>query len=1187
MKIADFIVNIIASVVYDVGISKTEKVRFYFFKLKEKKWISSFCKHNDGSILLSYEFEKFLTYHKPIDNIFAFVLEPKTITTTESGFVNQIVDRFKTTYNKELTVTEERLLKDFFSNLLQHLKAYLTNLLGFNERFSHYLHAQTLSKLNEADAKRHDEILKKLSDATSNSKISDEKAEELYDTINDSLLRGQINMVRTLVPIIENRNDDLENGIKISLQLLSKYHLLTKGVLETYSKIKNCKIRDDVCRKLILHYIDDIDTLTQIKEKTVNADLKQIIEKLVASEKLYTESVENKNYIPFYTFAVSKYYNNEQWIVNRICFLDIQKTFGYFDGESLLETDQTFVDKLLIWDVKHLKLIRKYNEKDSTEIDTLLEEIKSAESVYSVSSSVIKTKYYEILLRLMSIHSRKDVLKYADKLPPNIRNDNAISAIITYAKIGENEISEEDIIKFCYSSKQYHLLDFYLYVNKCDNHKVKELLSCHKTFIKKNLALFLRYVQAVNIIDGTVQANCILKQFDEEYKEFLEYHLLYLKLNQEDIEIHIESVYEKWQNSELKCQDLNFELEFARMLLSKSCYNKAIEVLSKLESLGYDNIILSRYKVNALFGLKKFVDGLNILLDKFDDLYQDDARAIDAILTISLQTYRSIPGKVIDCALKIGSPRMLALVAHVKDREDKYDEARELVLKALLTSSDANDMCEVYMWLVAINDSGNVEVIKDVDVNRTVFLSSDEKNKKVYCIYKNGFIKNEPLIWEGAEHISEDTAISIGLLKKKVGEKISICDSLYNIDDIVPLDAYFFRICTNKMSEKGTVKVFHFDTNEDKIKNIERFTTWVKENVPSNDVLDDLVGKYKDFTQTPVPLYIIHKSSKSTYIETILDFIEDQNVIFRELIYDGELSNNGYVLSTAATVALFKIGVDIEKISKDNIYITNSLIMQIETDAQEIIDKNKREHNMSMGIVDEKLFVNEVSPEGKHLKMTDAVGVKKFSKAINVINNSSDLSIEGIDNKTLQEGLGICDYDALSVAINEKRKLVCAEASVIGLTAYLKQNTSCILDFLCEIKYPLSDLIECMNKMVDYKFFIIITSKARDYIFDNFDKLNPEQQQSVLDRFNEYFENIEKQNTEYQKMCIPTINNVFFNQKMQGYVGLPLTRIVINHLLLLNNLEIKVIVNNEGELEAKLYKSTIEHSILSDDTKVE
>lgn len=30
MKIADFIVNIIASVVYDVGISKTEKVRFYF-----------------------------------------------------------------------------------------------------------------------------------------------------------------------------------------------------------------------------------------------------------------------------------------------------------------------------------------------------------------------------------------------------------------------------------------------------------------------------------------------------------------------------------------------------------------------------------------------------------------------------------------------------------------------------------------------------------------------------------------------------------------------------------------------------------------------------------------------------------------------------------------------------------------------------------------------------------------------------------------------------------------------------------------------------------------------------------------------------------------------------------------------------------------------------------------------------
>ena len=144
-----------------------------------------------------------------------------------------------------------------------------------------------------------------------------------------------------------------------------------------------------------------------------------------------------------------------------------------------------------------------------------------------------------------------------------------------------------------------------------------------------------------------------------------------------------------------------------------------------------------------------------------------------------------------------------------------------------------------------------------------------------------------------------------------------------------------------------------------------------------------------------------------------------------------------------------------------------------------------------------------------------------------------------------------------------------------------------MLDFLCEIKYPLLDLIECMIKMVNYKFFIIITDKARDYIFDNFKELNPEQQEAVLDKFNQYFENIEKQDTEYLKMCIPTINNVFFGPEMQCYVGHPLTRIVINHILPLNNLEIKFIVNDEGKLEAKLFKSTAEHSILSEDTKVE
>ena len=102
------------------------------------------------------------------------------------------------------------------------------------------------------------------------------------------------------------------------------------------------------------------------------------------------------------------------------------------------------------------------------------------------------------------------------------------------------------------------------------------------------------------------------------------------------------------------------------------------------------------------------------------------------------------------------------------------------------------------------------------------------------------------------------------------------------------------------------------------------------------------------------------------------------------------------------------------------------------------------------------------------------------------------------------------EYMKFTIATNEKRKLVCVEASDMGLAAYSNQNSSYVLDFLCEIKYPLNDLVECMNK------------------FDNFKELEPEQQKVFLDRFNNYFENIEKQDAEYLKMCIPAINNVFF-----------------------------------------------------------
>ncbi|MBR4720707.1 MAG: hypothetical protein IK057_02970 [Clostridia bacterium] len=1188
MILANLILNIFSNAIYSIGIKKSEKIHFWFFKKREKKWICAFCKKNDGSILLSGKFENFLKYQNPINDIFSFVLDSKISYLTENEFVDQVIIKFKSTYGNNLSTNDERIIRELFSSLLSHLKSYLEKMLGFDQRYLRYLNDQSFNRLNKDEEKSRNEFIKSF-EAINNFKISDEKAEKFYGEINDILLDGHIDTVRSLVPVVENRNDSLENGIKICLEILSKYRLLTKDVLEAYSIIGSEKIKNDICRKLILHYIGNKDKLILLKEKTTNNDLKQIIETLITSKKLYTKTTKIENHIPHYTITVSKDYKNEQWLVNRICFLDIQENNNHFDGDTLLESGQTFIDKLFIYYAKHLKLISTYNEKDCSDINNFLQEIISLESVYSPSSNMIKTKYYEILLRLMYICSGKDTIEYAKGLSPEITSNTVISRMITLAKIKEKVVSEDDIIKFCYSSEQYDLIDCYFYVNQYDNYNIKKLLSHHETFIKKSILLFVRYVKAVCAVDGKEKAKLIVDQFEKEYKDFLEYHLLYLKFYEDNTKCHIESIYQKWQDNELKCQDLRFELEFARILLSNSYYDEAIEILSKLECLGYNHSILSKYTVDALFKLKKNVEGLNILLEDFDEVYQEDEQAIDAILAISFQTHRSVPTKIIDSALRIGSPRMLQLVAHIKYQEHKYDEAKDLIIKALLNSSDANNMCEAYIWFFSRLYSNDKEDFDDIDINRAVVLTTQKGDKKVYCVYKNGFLKKDSLIWEGAEHISEDTAISLDLLKRTVGSQVRLSDSLYTINKILPIDAYFFGICTDKMKNKGTLKVFQLDANETKNINIDRFKAWIKENLPSNGVLDIFIKKYKDFTQPPIPLYLIHRSSKCTYIETILSFINDKNTIFRDAISDDEdLRNNGYILSTSAIVALYKIGVDADRVSKNDVYVANSLVMQVELDAQKIIDENKQEHNISMGIVDEKLFFNELSSDEKRIKMTDAVGIKRFAKEFNSITNASDLAVKGVDNKTLQDGLGICDYDAIAIAINENRKLICAEAPVTGSASYLKQHTSCILDFLCEIMYPLVDLIECMNKMTDYKFLVIITHKTRNYIFDNFDKLNSEQQKAFLDRFNNYFENIEKQDAEYREICIPLINDVFFNENMQAHVGSPLTNLIIPHLLILNNLKIEIIASGDGAFELKLLKSPLEHpSITLEDTKTE
>lgn len=206
LKIPDLIVNIIASIFYDTSKKMIYKFKFWKFKTNEKKWLKKFCNENDG-IIVSNDFEIFLRYHKPIESIYNFVLDAEYSDLSESEFISSIVERFKSNIQskKVLNIPEQNLIRDLFLNLLLHLKQFLEKTLTDSEKYSIYLQKQRSKKTDNLIMEQGEKIFNKFDEIINCTKIPNEKVEDFYQSINTTLLQGQLEIIYRLIPVIENK----------------------------------------------------------------------------------------------------------------------------------------------------------------------------------------------------------------------------------------------------------------------------------------------------------------------------------------------------------------------------------------------------------------------------------------------------------------------------------------------------------------------------------------------------------------------------------------------------------------------------------------------------------------------------------------------------------------------------------------------------------------------------------------------------------------------------------------------------------------------------------------------------------------------------------------------------------------------------------------------------------------------
>ena len=194
-----------------------------------------------------------------------------------------------------------------------------------------------------------------------------------------------------------------------------------------------------------------------------------------------------------------------------------------------------------------------------------------------------------------------------------------------------------------------------------------------------------------------------------------------------------------------------------------------------------------------------------------------------------------------------------------------------------------------------------------------------------------------------------------------------------------------------------------------------------------------------------------------------------------------------------------------------------------------------------------------------------------------------DLTLEAMEVIDLKELIGICDYDALAIAKQEKRILVTSEIALAQLTLFKDISTISvgILEFLCNLNLDVLELLDYMKKMLEYRFVIIFNKMFVNKVRNAYLTAESQMQELIATAWEEYLTLINESDIEYKKQIIPVINETIRELDVieTEKVDIILQRLG-HYALTLNNIKLQIYINQNFEVEVKAYKvaESIENS---------
>ncbi len=1146
--ISGIVFNVFSSWLYDSGSSIAYTISLRRFKKELNEWIQEYIIRNDGSILCSGDFERFISHFKPIEKMLE-VISGEGEPVTKDRLIDEQLSSFFENYRAKTESPNERsCVKIFLSSLYDEINGFYFSILPQKDKY--ILGKMISSSESIIDAviegdnsivtaienntalttEKMDALIEMVSKATT---ITDpEVILKIYSTFARTIMDGKADEVNDIFPLISGKSKTLELSITYLIGLMSNINVRKIGFDEVQRDIDDDRIYADLAQKFIFMAFlrNDVDSLKIITDR--NSELHEITGCLIDEnlDSFYSLEVKRDKQSPvYYCYTILNNYPDHQWLINRICLISIFKQ-PVLNATQVVEVfkgiNDSIIDKVLIFERKATELCNILPSSVKERALNLIEEICSIKDCVKQLPIDIQCKYYCSAIRTGLLISIEEASKIINEVPDKIKNNGDIEMLCMQLEI-ENGIADLDkLMDICMKNGQYWLFNNYLvsFVNE-QPLEVKMILEERRFVINKEPVLFLLYVQLVNNIDGKDSATTLLQSYEETYGIYLEFWIEKLRIDYSDdilLNVTEQWIENKWQ----KLTNYGNE-ELIKLIVAHNRYPEALRCIAIIEETNNVTPEIMRCKALALLNTKHEIEAYNLFVRLFNNGLESD-EVIHYILQLAIYNNRIVPDEVLERAKLSQNAPLLAYAAQYLETKDEHDDAYNLILRALLINKQQEPrIYGLYIGIRTRKDVAEEKNIKCVDAGVTVYLRNECENiEKVYCIHSKNILPYEPYVWENAEHIYRDTAITIGLMRKKEKDLVNIGGKQFQIVRIAPVDSFFFNVCINKMVESGSATHIEAPVDESGHIDVEYFKAQLISAL--GDESDPLwYTQYKDLSAMPVSFYLCTRYTKLTYTKLIELFIQDVTIPYREYAKYSSSQNTGYVLSTSALVVLKNINYNPTS-RNQRIIVPKSLQRGISNDADYIISENNRENVASVKKEKEDVVFISSSEEEKQNNMAAAIELKHYSEGFESKENNRDL--ENLDEIQidLKDFLGIADYDALLLAQDNGLSLVSAEIplTALAISEEIGVNGVCIADFLADTCSHWSELFDYTAALIKYRFAIPFTCRTTEYLSAKYTELSEEERELMIERWIEILDAI-LSDLSYGKLLITLCRSIF------------------------------------------------------------